>query len=51
MTTEEKLDLIIACLADMYLVVAALAPKVGYDLTPPDALRTWQQAQEGKAHG
>ena len=46
MTTEEKLDLIIACLADMYLVVAALAPKVGFELTAPDALRAWQQAEK-----
>ena len=51
MTTDEKLDLIIACLADMYIVVAALAPKVGFELTAPDALRTWQQAQEEKSHG
>ena len=48
MTTDQKLDLVIELLADMYLVVAALAPKVGYDLTPPDALRVWQKAEEEK---
>ena len=45
MTTDEKVDLLIELVADIYTVAERLAPKVGLELIRPEALQEFRDAQ------
>ena len=45
MTTDEKLELLIELVADIYTVAERLAPKVGLELIRPKALEAWLRDQ------
>ena len=51
MTTDEKMDLLIELVLDLYDVSAKVAPRVGLELTIPAAVEDWRAEQKGAAHG
>ena len=48
MTTDEKVDLLLELVADIYTVAERLAPKVGLELIRPKALEAFLDAQRVK---
>ena len=50
MSIDEKLDLLIDLVLDLYTVSAKLSPKVGMELILPDAVKRWQEARKASDH-
>ena len=48
MTTDDKLDLLLELVADIYTVAERLAPKVGLELIRPEVLDAWLRDQAQK---
>ena len=48
MTTDEKLELLLELVADIYTVAERLAPKVGLELIRPEVLEAWLRDQAAK---
>lgn len=51
MTTDEKIDLLVDMVADIYSVAERLASRVGLELIRPVALEAYLTAQEAKGKG
>ena len=48
MTTDDKLDLLLDLIADIYTVAERLAPKVGLELIRPEVFDAWLRDQAAR---